>query len=168
ERSAFIRNADAFLKVTGRYPIYNLYYFLRRAEQFIFMGGKFYGDIKDHVVYDFLFPHNTSIWNGHAAGTMLYASTVDFYKLELGPLYSKCNDYTGRWIECVWYDALKRYRGKKGCGVNLRFKREPICGGLQGSKAQTIAFSKRNQSLKSWFLRGLGNFIRIFMPWFWF
>ena len=103
-----------------------------------------------------------------AAYTVLFATTVGFYKTKLGPLYSECNDYVGRYVECVWYDALKEYRGQKGCGVSLRFKREPICGGLQGSSAQTIAFSKSNQSLKSRIMRFVGNCIRIFMPWFWF
>ena len=98
-----------------------------------------------------------------AAYTVLFATTVDFYKTKLGPLYFECNDYVG-----VWYDALKEYRGKKGCGVSLRFKHEPICGGLQGSSAQTIAFSKSNQSLKSCIMRFIGNCIRVFMPWFWF
>ena len=168
ERSKTLRDAGAFMKVTGRYPVYNLPDYLHEAEKFINAGGKFYGDIKDHKVYDFLFPHNTAKWNGHAAYTVLFATTVDFYKTKLGPLYSECNDYVGRWVECVWYDALKGYRGKKGCGVSLRFRREPICGGLQGSSAQTIAFSKSNQSLKSRIMRFIGNCIRIVMPWFWF
>ncbi len=168
ERSAVVKEIGAFMKVTGRYPIYNLAYYLESADKFIGNGGQFWGDIKDHKVYDFLFPHNTAKWNGHAAYTVLFATTVDFYKKRLGPLYSECNDYIGRWVECVWYDALKGFRGKKGCGVSLRFRREPICGGLQGSGAQTIAFSKSNQSLKSRIMRFVGNCIRIFMPWFWF
>lgn len=169
ERSCALREAGAFIKVTGRYPVYNLLYFLQKAEQFIFgQGGRFYGDMKDHSVYDFLFPNNTSKWNGHAAYTVLFASTIKFYQEELGPLYNLCNDYKGRWVECVWYDALVKYRGGKDCGVSLRFKREPVCGGLQGSSAQTIAFSKNNLSFKSRLMRFIGNCIRIFMPWFWF
>lgn len=163
-----LHDADAFMKVTGRYPVYNLLDYLHKAEEFFSAGGKFYGDIKDHKVYDILFPRNTAKWNGHAAYTVLFATTVDFYKKNLGPLYKDCNDYEGRWVECVWYDALKRYRGQMGSGVSLRFRREPICGGLQGSNAQTIAFSKSNQSLKSSIIRFVGNFIRIFLPWFWF
>lgn len=169
EQSESIREAHAFIKVTGRYPVYNLDRYLIRAEDFIFKkGGKFYGDIKDHKVYDFLFPDNTAKWNGHAAYTVLFATTVDFYEKNLGQTYADCNDYAGRWIECVWYDVLKRYRGVKNSGVSLRFKLEPICGGLQGSSAQTIAFSKDNQSFKSMIMRFVGNTIRMFMPWFWF
>ena len=169
DKSGILQGAGAFMKVTGRYPIYNIGYFLQKAEKYIFeQGGQFYGDIKDHKVYDFLFPNNTAKWNGHAAYTVLFATTISFYKEKLGPLYDRCNDYQGRWVECVWYDALKAYRGEKDSGVSLRFAREPICGGFQGSSAQTIAFSKSNQSLKSNIMRFVGNCIRTFMPWFWF
>lgn len=169
EQSDVVARTGAFMKVTGRYPIFNIKSFLRDAERFIGQnGGSFYGDIKDHRVYDFLFPNNTAKWNGHAAYTVLFATTVDFYKKNLGPLYKDCNDYEGRWVECVWYDALKRYRGQKGGGVSLRFPREPVCGGLQGSSAQTIVFSKNNQSLKSKIMRFVGNLIRKLLPWFWF
>ena len=168
DRSRVLSDVGAFMKVTGRYPIYNLLHFLQEAEVFIGKGGVFYGDMKDHKVYDFLFPSNTAKWNGHAAYTVLFATTIDFYKTRLGPLYDRCNDYAGHWIECVLYEVLKQYRGKRGSGVSLRFDREPICGGLQGSMSQTIAFCKNNQSLKSFLMRGVGNFIRTFMPWFWF
>ena len=169
ELSDSIREAHAFMKVTGRYPVYNIARYLNKAEDFIFnTGGKFYGDIKDHKVYDFLFPHNTAKWNGHAAYTVLFATSVDFYCKNLAPLYSECNDYQGRWIECVWYDVLSKYRGMHDSGVSLRFDREPVCGGLQGSAAQTIAFSKQNQSLKSRIMRFAGNCIRVLLPSFWF
>lgn len=167
-RSKILHGAHAFMKVTGRYPIYNIRHFLKMADKFFSVrDNKYYGDIKDHMVYDVLFPNNTVKWNGHAAYTVLFAVAKDFYKQNLGPLYKDCNDYIGRWIECVWYDVLKRYRGLKNSGVSLRFKREPVCGGLQGSSAQTIAFSKDNQSVKSMVIRFAGNAIRAFMPWFW-
>lgn len=168
DKSKTLQDADGFMKVTGRYPVYNLRHYLQEAEKFFAAGGRFYGDMKDHKLYDFLFPHNTAKWNGHAAYTVLFATTKEFYKARLGHLYSECNDYSGRWIECVWYDELKQYRGKEKCGVRLRFNREPICGGMQGSSAQTVAFSKNNQSFKCRIMRLVGNGIRVFMPWFWF
>lgn len=169
ERSASIRDVGAFMKVTGRYPIYNLGYYLQCAEHYLFdKGYDFYGDMKDHKVFDVLFPQNTKKWNGHAAYTVLYATTVDFYKKQLGPKYVECYDYNYNFVENVWFKVLKPYRGRKVSKVHLRFGREPVCGGLQGSSAQTIAFSKSNQSLKSRIVRFIGNCIRIFMPWFWF
>lgn len=168
-QSAAIRAVGAFMKVTGRYPIFNLGYFLERGEHYLFdLGYHYYGDIKDHKVFDFLFPHNTKKWNGHAAYTVLFATTVDFYNEKLGPCYVDCYDYDYNFVENVWFKVLKPYRGMKGARVQLRFRREPICGGLQGSTAQTIGFSKSNQSVKARVARFVGNCIRWFMPWFWF
>lgn len=171
-KSAAIGERGAFFKVTGRYPVYNLAHFLAVAENHLGRGGRFYGDIKDHGLYDFIFktllrkPERT--WNGHAAYTVLFAATVDFYMNELWPLHVQCNDYEGRCIEDVWFGALGKYRGVKDCGISLRFDREPVCGGLQGSSGDTISFSKDNASLKSRIMRFAGNFIRTVTPWFWF
>lgn len=168
-RSAAIAEAGAFMKVTGRYPIYNLRHFLAIGDRYVFAeGGQFYSDFKDHKVFDWLFPHNTKKWNGHKAYTVIFACTVAFYESTLGPLYVQCNDYTDDWIENVWFRALKPYRGRKDCGVRLRFDREPVCGGLQGSTATTIAFSQSNQSFKAKLALFVGNCIRVFTPWFWF
>lgn len=168
ERSHIIRSASAFLKVTGRYPIFNIGYYLCEADAFIGSGGQFYGDIKDHKLYDILFPGKTGKWNGHAAYTVLFATTVDFWKEHLFGLLPKINDYTGDWIECVWYRELIRWRYSKDERVRLRFRREPICGGLQGSICDTFAFSKDNNSLKTRIMRFIGNCIRTVTPWFWF
>ena len=168
EKSAVIRAAGAFMKVTGRYPIYNLMRYLKEAEAFLGQGGKYYGDMKDHKVFDFLFPNNTDKWNGHAAYTVLFATTVAFYREKLAESYEDCNDYTLQWIEVVWCRILSPYRKMKGSGVMLRLPIEPICGGMQGSLVETIAFSQSNESVKAKVARLVGNFIRVFMPWFWF
>lgn len=168
EKSSSIRAAGAFLKVTGRYPIFNLPYFLGEAENFISNGGQFYGDVKDHKIYDVLFPSNTAQWNGHAAYTVLFATTIDFWNANLSVLLPEINDYSGDWIECVWYRRLIGYRRNKDCRVSLRFRREPVCGGLQGSYGSSFAFSKDNNSRKAKFMRFVGNCIRICTPWLWF
>ena len=167
-RSSVIKESGCFMKATGRYPIYNIGYYLANAENYFAQGGQYYGDIKDHRVFDFLFPNNTKKWNGHAAYTVIFATTLQFYNQLLRESYKDCNDYTDDWIENVWYRILSKYRGKKDSGVILRFNREPICGGMQGSSVETIAFSKSNMSAKAKLARLVGNCIRIFTPWFWF
>ena len=162
-----LKEAKAFLKVTGRYPIYNLAYFLQDAEKFFYNGGALYCDMKDHSLYDIVF-RNPSIWNGHKVGTGMFASTINFYEEKLGPLYAKCNDYTGRWVECVWYDALCHYRRHPCPEVSLRFKVEPVYGGMQGSNNSTFTFSKNNQSFKKKIMRFVGNILRRHVPNFWF
>ena len=166
--SSALKTAGAFLKVTGRYPIFNLAYYLEDSEKFIANGGQYYGDVKDHKIYDWLFPANTAKWNGHAAYTVLFATTISFWEKRLAGLLPKINDYTGDWIECVWYQELVKHRADRDRRVRLRFRREPVCGGMQGSFASTFAFSKSNNSVKSRIMRFVGNCIRTFTPWFWF
>ena len=164
-RSRFIQEAGAFMKVTGRYPIYNIGYFLQKASRAIFEKGYvFYGDMKDHRLYDWLHLG----WNGHAGYTVLYATTVENWLKELGPRYVEMNDYEGRLAEDVMYDYLKPFRGVPHSGVSCRFGREPKCGGVQGSRQNALSFSKDNRSLKSRIMRFAGNVIRTCLPWFWF
>lgn len=165
EMSNVIQDAGAFMKVTGRYPVYNMEYFLRKGVQYIFEKGySFYGDMKDHSLYDWL---HTG-WNGHAGYTVLFATTVDNWKNNLGPRYVEMNDEMGRLAEDVMFDYMKPFRGIRDSGVCCRFKREPICGGVQGSQVNAVSFSKSNKSLKARMMRLAGNCIRTFTPWFWF
>ncbi|MCD8284748.1 MAG: hypothetical protein LUB62_00780 [Prevotellaceae bacterium] len=79
QRSRFIRTAGAFLKVTGRYPILNLPFFVRHATKIICQGGKsLYCDVKDHKLYDWL----RLGWCGHACDCRIFASTVGFLRAE--------------------------------------------------------------------------------------
>ena len=167
-RSSFIQNAGAFMKVTGRYPVYNMRHYLEQAEHYIFENGyRYYGDMKDHKIYDILFPHNTSKWNGHVAEEILEATTNGFYLDVLAPTYIQCNDYTDDHIENVWFRLLKPYRGKRDSKMILRFDEEPNCGGRQGSTNTTLFFSQDNQSIKARVKRGIRNFTRRFVPWLW-
>ena len=38
-KSEFIKSAEGFFKVTGRYPVYNIKHFIDKASQFINRGG---------------------------------------------------------------------------------------------------------------------------------
>jgi len=168
EKSAAIREAGAFMKVTGRYPIYNLPRYLKEAEAFFAKGGKFYGDMKDHKVFDALFAFSKNKWNGHAAYTVLFATTLEFYQDKLAGSFVDCNDYADQWVEVVWHRILSPYRKMRHSGVKLRFPVEPVCGGLQGSLEHNLAFSQDNESSKAKMARFAGNCIRTFTPWFWF
>ena len=165
EKSTHIRAAGAFVKVTGRYPIYNIGYFVDEASRFIYdKGGVFYGDMKDHRLYDLL----KIGWCGHAGYSVLFASTVENYRANIGNKFGSLNDYEGRLVEGLLYDYMVQFRKSRSARVVCRFKREPICGGLQGSNIQSVSFSKNNDSMRSKVMRLVGNCIRIFFPWFWF
>ena len=163
-RSESIRSAGAFLKVTGRYPIYNIRRFLREAERSIYgRDCGFYGDVKDHCLYDFLHLPIT----GHIGSSILFACTVRSWIDGIEPRIERLDDAGGYWSEHLIYDYLMECR-RSGRPVSCRFSRELHCGGLKGSIGTGIAFSKRNDSFKEKLNRLVGNFVRISMPWFWF
>ena len=169
EKSRFIKEAGVFLKVTGRYPFYNIRFFIDSAETFFMdSGGQFYGNMKDHCLYDALFPGKRDKWNGHAAGTSLFATTIGFYKDVLAASYAQCDDSAGRFVECVWYDILVPYRHANDGRVSLRFRKAPVCGGVQGSQRQSFMARSRNDGFRSRVFRGVDSFLRTFAPWFWF
>ena len=163
--STMIHASGGFLKVTGRYPVYNIEYYINIATKYLYEKGySFYGDMKDHSLYDWL---HTG-WNGHAGYTVLFATTVENWVTNLGHRYVEMNDAKGCLAEDVMYDYMKPFRRRNNAGVCCRFRREPVCGGMQGSRLNTISFSKSNKSIKSRVMRFVGNCIRFFMPWFWF
>lgn len=166
-RSVAIRESGAFMKVTGRYPVRNVGFFIDRAKAYYAKGGRYYGDMKDHKIYDFLFPGQTNRWNGHAAETAVFSSTVPFWNEVLAGCYAECNDYTDQWLEVVMYRRLVPFRGKKDSGVSLRYPVEPgFWDAQQGSYQRT----KPIWSGRAWMgklLRFVSNFVRKYVKWLW-
>ncbi len=158
-RSCFIRDAGGFFKVTGRYPIYNLGFFVKRASKAIFADGKeWYCDIKDHPIYDWLHLG----WNGHSLECRLFGVANGFFCEKLAPLTEQCNDATGDLLEDVLFRAVK---GMSSDTIVMRFTREPHFGGVPGHFIQNLAFSQSHDCAKEKVKRFIGNFIRIFLPW---
>ena len=163
-RSDAVQRAGAFLKVTGRYPVFNIKMFVRDAGDALYRRGQlFYGDIKDHGLYEIM--HLP--WNGRIGSSVLFASTVDAWRSGIEPRMVKLDDRAGYWAEHLIYDYLMECR-RSGLPVSCRFRRELQCGGLKGSNGKGIGFSKNNMSIKERLNRFVGNAIRICMPWFWF
>ncbi len=161
-QSKFIKEAGGFFKVTGRYPIYNLGYFVKRASEKMFGGKvKMYADIKDHKLYDWL----RLGWCGHSFECRMFGVENDYYLANIAPLYSQCNDYDDKLLEAVLFDYVK---GEDRDKVSLRFRREPHFGGMEGSEVQAVSFSKNQDSFKGKLKRYVGNGIRIFLPFFYF
>ena len=162
ERSRFIKEAGAFLKVTGRYPIYNIERFMKEAERAILRNGcAFYGDIKDHGLYELM--HLP--WTGRIGSSILFATTVERWRGEIAPRCDRLDDAKGYWAEHLVYDYLKEC-SKTGTPAVCRFGRELRCGGKKGSTGSGAWFAKENVSFKERVNRAIGNFVRIFMPWF--
>jgi hypothetical protein len=163
EQSLFIQESKAFLKVTGRYPIYNIKYFMDYASKLLLSKRKdLYIDIKDHRLYDWL----RLGWCGHAADVRLFASTVSFYQKNIANRYKELNDYSGHLSEGLLYNIVKPLIGKQN--IVCRFRKEVHFGGLEGSNVKAVSFSKEQDSFKGKLKRYIGNFIRKFLPFFWF
>jgi hypothetical protein len=163
KQSQFIRESQAFLKVTGRYPVYNILYFLDYfSKSFQFNSVDLYIDIKDHKLYDRLHLG----WNGHSTDVRLFGASVSFYTANVADQYKSLNDYDGHLLEGLMYDIVKPLIGNSG--IICRFKKEPYYGGMEGSNVNAISFSKNQDSFKGKFKRFIGNFIRRFLPFFWF
>lgn len=162
EQSAFIRQAGGFFKVTGRYPIKNLSYFLKQASKMILHDEYvFYGDMKDHKLYEWL----GTGWCGHSGEARLFGCNISYFREKLGCRYMELNDYEGRLAEGLLFDVMKSSLAN-GEKVSCRFKREPIFSGFEGSNVNAITFTKNQDSYKARFKRFVGNTIRLFTPWF--
>lgn len=160
-QSQCIQQVGSFFKVTGRYPIYNIVYFLRQANHHLHdKNCALYCDTKDHKLYDWLHLG----WNGHSFECRLFGAKKDWYLTHMAPAYVLCNDYNGNCMESVIFSLLTTYRG--GQNVITRFRREPHFGGLEGSNVSAFIFSKQQDSWKGKLKRLVGNAIRILMPWF--
>lgn len=166
DKSIFIRQTSTFFKATGRYPVFNLPLFLKSTIKALDNGYNFYCDIKSHNLYRRL----GLDWNSHSFEARLWGATVDFYKKSIGELYKECYDYDGHFVECVVFDSLAKltdgFKRSKEIGISIRFTREARFGGLEGSVSAAASFSKDQQSFKSRTKILLGNFFRIFTPWF--
>lgn len=160
EISDSIRNAGGFVKVTGRYPIYNIRYFVDEISRFIVGGGNLYIDIKDHKLYEWL----GLDWCGHSADVRMFGVNLDFYHKNIGSRYQELNDYDGHLLEWLMFDVVKVT--ESAYKIKQRFKWEPHYGGLEGSNVSAWSFSKNQDSLKGRLKRLIGNGFRLFLPFF--
>lgn len=172
QKSRLLVENDGFVKITGRYPIYNVKYFIDKASQYISKGMNMYCDVKDHSIYRLL----GLKWNARSFYSVLYGVNKKYYLDSIADRYVELNDYKGYLVEDMLYDVVKdkyldgrnRYAGVVGGTFKVRFNREPICGGLQGSRMDAWSFSADQNSIKSKLKRLIGNWFRWFLPWVWF
>lgn len=123
KRSRVLQNSGAFFKVTGRYPIYNLSYFLKCANRL--MRGdrvKLYADIKDHSLYDWLHLG----WCGHSFECRLFAVEKQYYMDNIAPLYAECDDYSGNLLEKILFGYVKQCQNRGGGKSAFAFQESRI------------------------------------------
>lgn len=164
EQSASIQNSGAFFKLTGRFPILNLYALLKEVEKYSGKNMQFYGDCKDHNLYDWL---HLPI-NGHAGECRYYAVSLDFWNKHFKSNYKKIDDYKGPLIEDFFLEVMRET--KREIGVHCRYKTQAAFSGNGGhslGKGLAFFYSTNNDSALMKFKRGLRQAIRWCFPWWW-
>lgn len=163
-RSKAIKTANAFFKVTGRFPILNLFKLLKEVQK---RGGdkmRFYCDCKDHKVYELL---HIPI-NGHAGECRYYAVSLSFYKEYFKGKYSLLDDNIGKSVETFFFHVIRQV--KKQDGVYCRFRTQAHLTGAGGhTLGHGMAFfcSTDNDSVALKFKRGIRQLLRWLLPWWW-
>lgn len=159
ERSVYLRESPGFLKVTGRYPVFNIGYFLDAASREILEKGKaLYIDIKDHDLYRKL----GLGWSSRFADVRLFGVTRAFFLNYVVAEKYKLNDNEGKLFEGLMYNLIKPQMHNPQ--LVYRFDREPHFGGLEGSLIPAFSFAEKQNSFKSRFKRLTGNVLRKVAP----
>ncbi len=158
ERSEAIRCAGRFFKVTGRFPVKNLFALLSEAQRRGGEGMRYYGDCKDHGIFELL---HIPV-SGHAAECRYWAASVDFYDEHFREGYLRLE---GRSVEVYFFEILRPLRGLPG--VSVRFRRQAHISGKGGHNLGTgssFFSSVDNDSFQIKVKRNLRQLIRWICP----
>ena len=166
ERSKLIQKANCFFKLTGRFPILNALKLVEEAERWGKRHGglRFYGDCKDHRVFDWL---GMNI-NGHVGESRYYAVSVDFWNEHFRGHYTDMNDYEGRIVENLILDVIRKTKHEQG--VHCRYRTQARFTGSGGhslGSGSSFFHSTDNDSLVVKTKLGIRQLIRWGFPWAW-
>lgn len=159
EQSVTLQKHQAFLKVTGRYPVFNIRYFLDYGSREILEKGKdLYIDIKDHSLYGKLGLN----WCSRFADVRLFGVTNTFFLNYVATEKHHLNDSEGKMFEGLMYNLIKPRMDDRQ--LVYRFNREPRYGGLEGTLIPAFSFAENQNSFKSRVKRLTGNMLRLVAP----
>lgn len=159
-----IKGRKQFIKLTGRIPLLNIASILAELEH---RGGEtldFFGDCKDHNLYDY----SGMKINGHAGESRFYAMSIDFWNSHFKDCYNQLNDYEGRSIEWFLLNLKRKTNGQHG--IIWRLRTQPHFGGKGAHYiGKGIAFfhSTDNNSPALTLKRYVRQLCRWLLPWWW-
>lgn len=165
-QSTFIEKAGRLFKLTGRFPILNALDLVEEAERWGQKHGglRFYGDCKDHPVFDWL---GLNI-NGHVGESRYYAVSTDFWNQHFRGRYVEMNDYEGRIVENLILEVIRQTKHEQG--VHCRYRTQAKftgCGGHSLGSGSSFFHSTDNDSIVVKTKLGLRQIIRWALPWAW-
>lgn len=146
------------VKVTGRFPILNIETMLREFDHR--KNLQLALDVLDHPIYDWLHLG----WDGHHARTILYATTLGFYREHIRGRYAEIpSHFCG--AEDLMFDVWKKARALPG--IYPRFRREPRLSGFAGSGRLCIITAYDYDGFFAKFKRATRQFLRWALPFLW-
>lgn len=165
ERNKSIIDAGGFFKLTGRFPILNLYKLMKEVDKRN-RGGqlRLYQDCKDHKVYEWL---HLPI-NGHAADCRYFAVNLNFYNKYIRGKYKIMNDHDGKCVEWFFLQIIRKHKHENG--VFGRFRTQAHLTGAGGhslGQGNAFFYSTDNDSTVMKIKRGIRQLLRWLMPWWW-
>lgn len=165
-QSKFIHTAKCFFKLTGRFPILNALDLVEEAERWGKKHGglQFYGDCKDHKVFDWL---GVNV-NGHVGESRYYAISTDFWNQHFRGRYAEMCDYEGRIVENLILDVIRKTKHEHG--VHCRYRTQARFTGSGGhslGSGSSFFHSTDNDSLVVKTKLGIRQLIRWILPWLW-
>lgn len=165
-QSKLIQKTGCFFKLTGRFPILNAMDLIAEAERWGKKHGglQFYGDCKDHQVFDLL---GVNI-NGHVGESRYYAVNTDFWNQHFRGRYAEMNDYDGCIVENLILDVIRKTKHEQG--VHCRYRTQARftgCGGHSLGNGSSFFHSTDNESLVVKTKLGIRQLIRWVLPWLW-
>lgn len=164
DRSVYIQQANAFFKVTGRFPILNIYKLLNEVDKRGGVNMKFYCDCKDHSLYDWL---HLPI-NGHAGECRYYAVSLPFYNKYFRGRYLDLCDYEGNTVENLFLQVIRKTKSFRG--VYCRFKLQAHLTGTGGhslGNGLPFFYSTDNDFFSLKMKRIIRQWLRWILPCWW-
>lgn len=161
--SRFLADENAFFfKVTGRYAILNIRYFIRACRRRM-PGLDFYGDVKDHKLFSWL----GLGWREQWCDFRHIGFSVRFWREHVEGHFNELNDAEWRVIELWMFDLSRRIRNNPRAA--FRFKQEIFVDGLNGTPMRLFGMPLSRHCQTHYInARGVvGTIGRWVAPWLW-
>ena len=164
ETSALLRQSKGFFKLTGRFALKNIDRIIGELERRGGEGLAFFGDCKDHNVYDRL---HMKI-NGHSGESRFYYVSKNFYDQWFVGRYATMNDYEEKTVEAWLLEVMRSNRRRKDVVVRLRTQSHFTGKGAHSlGKGLAFFYSTDNDSPALTFKRRLRQVFRWVFPFWW-
>lgn len=163
KRSKTLHEATHFLKITGRYPMYNVRAIISEAECRC-RGKVFMADVQDTRLYDILGRRGM----GHVGESRFWVAETEWWGHEMMTFYEGIDEAHGRIVEHCILELARNHRHDSR--FVWRFRRQVRFGGLATlrSSADLAAGRGRHDAPLARIKDALHQVLRYILPQWWF